>query len=287
MTTAEPAFSSSTGGVDLSLIVVAQFECTETHDAAVSTSFKIKFFPFGRKNLMCDVSLASPRPLVPVSCRKGVFTSIHSIEHPDIRATKWLISSRFVWRNMGADITGFWVSRFGVPAVLTSDKGTQFSSTVWGNLCSTLGISHRLTTAYHPKANGLVERFHRQLKYALRSRMDSQDWPLHLPWVLLGLRAALKDASAISSAEMVYSEPLTLPGDFVDSSTLPPDSFMQQLRDKMFRFQPPPMRQVPDRQASQEEATLHKADPVYIKWGAVASSISPLYSDPYQVISRE
>jgi hypothetical protein len=132
-----------------------------------------------------------------------------------------------------------------------------------------------------------VERFHRQLKDAFRSRMDNQDWPSHLQWFLLGLRATLKEDSAISSAEMVYSKPLTLPGDFVDSSSLPQDSFMQQLRDKMFRFQPPPMRPVPDRQASQEEATLHKADPVYIKWGAVASSISPLYSDPYQVISRE
>jgi hypothetical protein len=47
------------------------------HDAAVSASLKIKFFPFGRKNLMCDASLASPRLVVPVSFRKGVFTSIH------------------------------------------------------------------------------------------------------------------------------------------------------------------------------------------------------------------
>jgi hypothetical protein len=106
--------------------------------------------------------------------------------------------------------------------------------------------------------------------------MDNQDWSSHLPWVLLGMRATLKEDSAISSAEMVYSEPLTFIGDFVDSSTLAPDSFMQQLRDKMFRFQPPPRRPVSDRQASQQEAALHKADFVYIKRGAAASSISPL-----------
>jgi hypothetical protein len=162
----------------------------------------------------------------------------------------------------------------------------QFSSAVWGELCSTLEISHRLTTGYHPQANGLVERFHRQLKDALRSRLDNQDWPSHLPWVLLGLRAAPKEDSAISSAEMVYGEPLTLPGDFVDSSALPPVNFIQQLREKMSQFQPPPTRPIPIQQVSHQEAALHKAEFVYIKSGAAASSISPLYSGPYRVISR-
>ncbi len=121
-------------------------------------------------------------------------------------------------------------------AILTSDKGVQFSSAVWGELCATLGISHRLTTAYHPQANGLVERFHRQLKDALRARLDGQDWPSHLPWVLLGLRAGPKEDCGISSAEMVYGEALTLPGDFLEVSTPPADNFLQELRDRMTRF---------------------------------------------------
>jgi transposase InsO family protein len=37
------------------------------------------------------------------------------------------------------------------------DRGTQFSSEVWGNMCATLGIHHKMTTAYHPQANSLVE----------------------------------------------------------------------------------------------------------------------------------
>jgi hypothetical protein len=52
-----------------------------------------------------------------------------------------------------------------------------------------------MTTAYHPQANGLVERTHRQLKDALRARQAGVDWPAHLPWVLLGLRAAPKEVS--------------------------------------------------------------------------------------------
>jgi hypothetical protein len=54
----------------------AQQECAETQDAAASTSLKIELFPVDGKNLM------------PVSLREAVFSSIHSIAHPGIRATK-------------------------------------------------------------------------------------------------------------------------------------------------------------------------------------------------------
>jgi hypothetical protein len=131
-----------------------------------------------------------------------------------------------------------------------------------------------------------VERFHRQLKEALRARLDNQDWPSHLPWVMLGLRSAPKEDCGLSSAEMVYGEALTLPGEFLEASTPPGDSFLQLLRERMTRFQPPPTRPVEVKPASQQEAALHKADFVYVKKGAVASSLSPLYSGPYRVISR-
>ncbi len=79
-----------------------------------------------------------------------------------------------------------WVSRFGVPATITSDRGAQFTSALWAGLCSLLNIQHSPTTAYHPQSNGLVERFHRRLKDALGSRAAAANWHDHLPWVMLG-----------------------------------------------------------------------------------------------------
>ncbi len=108
-----------------------------------------------------------------------------------------------------------WVARFGVPECITSDRGPQFTSVVWSALCSRLGISRSLTTAFHPQSNGMVERAHRQLKDALRARAAGHDWPTHLPWVLLGLRTAPKEDSNISSAELCLGAPLTLPGEFI------------------------------------------------------------------------
>ena len=81
------------------------------------------------------------------------------------------------------------ISRFGVPDTITSDRGTQFTSSIWNSLCVLLQIKHRQTTAYHPQANGMVERLHRRLKDALQARGAAATWPTDLPWVLLGLRS--------------------------------------------------------------------------------------------------
>jgi transposase InsO family protein len=107
-----------------------------------------------------------------------------------------------------------WVARFGMPAHLTSDQGRQFTSALWGLVCSWLGMQHHLTTAYHPQANGIVERCQR-LKDVLSARLAGTCWPDHLSCVLLGLRAAPKEESGVSSAELLYGVPLTLSGKFV------------------------------------------------------------------------
>ena len=63
-----------------------------------------------------------------------------------------------------------WVSRFGVPLVLITDKGRQFTSEVMKLLNKKMGLNHIRTAAYNPKANGQIERQHRTLKSALKAK---------------------------------------------------------------------------------------------------------------------
>ena len=85
-----------------------------------------------------------------------------------------------------------WISRFGVPLHITTDQGRQFESHLFKALATLTGTSHIRTTAYHPSANGLVERLHRQLKVAIKCR-DCTRWTDELPIVLLGIRCAHKE----------------------------------------------------------------------------------------------
>jgi hypothetical protein len=107
-----------------------------------------------------------------------------------------------------------WVARFGVPAKITTDRGVQFTSAAWADMCGHLGSCHIRASAYHPQGNGIVERFHRQLKEALKARECGEKWHEHLPWVLLGLRAAPKERAEVSAAEAVYGKQLCLPQQF-------------------------------------------------------------------------
>lgn len=52
----------------------------------------------------------------------------------------------------------------GSGLVLTTDNGTQFTSTRFVETMSRLGITDRRIAYNHPEGNGAIERFHRSLK---------------------------------------------------------------------------------------------------------------------------
>jgi hypothetical protein len=106
-----------------------------------------------------------------------------------------------------------------------------------------------MTTAYHPQANGMEERFHQQLKEALQARLAAAaaDWEFQLPWVLLGIRAAPKDDCGVSAAEAVFGQALLLPGQLLAAS--PPatetglPTLPEQLKTDLVSFCPLPLRE--------------------------------------------
>ena len=114
-----------------------------------------------------------------------------------------------------------WIARFGTPSDVTSDRGPQFTLELWSAVAEHLGVKLHRTTAYNPQANGLCERFHRAMKASLRASLMDSSWVDRLPWVMLGLRSAPKDDLQASSAELVYGQPLQVPGEFLPVATAP------------------------------------------------------------------
>lgn len=110
------------------------------------------------------------------------------------------------------------IAQFGVPEDITSDRGPQFTSNLWTALWTLLGAQLHRTTAYHPQANGIVERLHRQLKAALKARLVGPAWMDELPLVLLGLRSAPKEDLGCAPSELVYGTTIRLPGEFFETS---------------------------------------------------------------------
>ena len=133
-----------------------------------------------------------------------------------------------------------WVSRFGTPEHITSDRGAPFMHILWSQLSILLGTERHHTTSYHPQATGMVERFHGYMKAALRSRLNGPNWVDGLRWVLLGLRTAPKEDIHTSAAEMVYGTPLTVPCNCVCPSDDPVAAaeLHSNLRDEVLKLRP-------------------------------------------------
>ena len=125
----------------------------------------------------------------------------------------------------------------------------------------------------------MVEWFHRQLKAALCARCSGGDWVEHLPWVLLGLRAAPKEEAGVSAAEATYSHSLVLPSQL----QLPPRA--SQAAPKKVDI---PSTVKPAKEAEKvQEVGVQEASHVYVRVGAVTSRLDATYHRPYQVMVRE
>ncbi|ROT65846.1 putative integrase core domain protein [Penaeus vannamei] len=136
-----------------------------------------------------------------------------------------------------------WISRFGTPDTVTTDRGAQFESELWRQLMVLLGSKRIRTTAYDPCANGMVERLHRHMKQALTSSSSNRRWVDQLPHVLLNIRTSFKEDLQCTAAEMVYGTTLALPADFiVTAGNFEPGTFGKQLCERMTLVRSRPTR---------------------------------------------
>lgn len=179
-----------------------------------------------------------------------------------------------------------YVSRFGVPEQVTTDQGSQFESKLFKELTQLLGTKHCRTTSYHPQCNGMVERFHRQLKQAIRSS-DPIHWSEQLPLILLGIRTTVKEDLKHSPAEIVYGENLKLPGEFFSESSdkaIDPANFVDQLRQNIQKLKPIPTRSAT--KAIYVPNSLDNCEYVFVRVDRVKTGLQSPYEGPYLVIKK-
>lgn len=97
-------------------------------------------------------------------------------------------------------------STFGLPKVVQSDQGSNFLSKLFTQVLKTLGIEHKVSSAYHPQSQGALERWHQTLKSMLRKYcMDTnKDWDEGVPFVLFAIRETVQESLKFSPAELVF-----------------------------------------------------------------------------------
>ena len=179
------------------------------------------------------------------------------------------------------------VARFGSPTLITTDRGAQFTSLLWTEMCQFLGSKLYHTTAFHPAANGLNEPFNRSLKVALKCQSPRDLWYRNLSLVLLGLRLAIKEDMGCAAVEMALGTSRRLPGEYFENSapvelseenTVQPTSqydktlcsFINSLRNTIPRY--------PKKQPTYVDPLLFRCSQVFVRIDSVKSPLQRSYS---------
>ena len=117
--------------IDLEELAAAQQvdpDCLAAPTAVTGLTLRHIVLPGCASPILCDTLMGSPRIYVPETWRKVIYHKVHDLSHPSGRATKLLITKKYVWHRIGADVTR-WARECEMCQKTESDKAYETSDT--------------------------------------------------------------------------------------------------------------------------------------------------------------
>lgn len=130
-----------------------------------------------------EITLDFVTGLPPSRFRGKIYDSILVIVNRYTKMARYILITKEITVPELAELFVLYVVKdFGVPAGMTSDRGSVFTSKFWASLCFYLKIRRRLSTAFHPQTDGQTENLNQTLEQYLRcySNYQQDDWAAKL-----------------------------------------------------------------------------------------------------------
>ncbi|CAJ2654250.1 unnamed protein product [Trifolium pratense] len=269
-----------------------------------------------------DMHLAPPRELKSLSSpwpfawwgmdllgpfTKGLYQNRYLIVAVDY-FTKWVeaeplsdITSLRVLRFFKRNV----LARFGIPQVVVTDNGTQFTDKDFQAFLVALGTKQHFTSVEHPQTNGQAEAANKVILRGLRRRLDQnkKKWVEELDNVLWAYRTTPHSTTGETPFRMVYGTEAVIPVEIGEPSRRTEQPLDEEQNDEALREELDLVEEIRTG-ASLKEATLKQKiaarhDTKVIKREFEVGSLvlrrnadsqdgklAPNWEGPYRVISK-
>lgn len=130
--------------------------------------------------------------------------------------TKW-IEARAIKESTTENIAKFTVEqiicRHGCPKIIHTDRGTTFTSSLFQEINKFMGITHRVSTSYHPESQGLVEKSNSTLTdcMSMYAATNLKNWDVLLPHIVFAVNCSIQETTQESPFYLLYGREAVLP----------------------------------------------------------------------------
>ena len=91
-------------GLDFALVAAAQADCPDIKKLLTDQKFVFLRCPVAGSSLLCEVSTGVLCPVLPLLFRRQAFDLLHCLSHPRVRASRRMVTIRFLWPAMNSDV---------------------------------------------------------------------------------------------------------------------------------------------------------------------------------------
>lgn len=174
---------------------------------------------------LIGIDIVGPLPITDKGNRYIVTACEYLTKWPEARALSEITAeqvAKFVYEDI--------ICRHSAPKAILTDNGTQFTSQILEHLTNNMQIKRKFSTPYHPKTNGLIERFNKTLCSCLSKLVYQfkRNWDEVLPSALFAYRSTINSTTKYTPFFLLYGRTPRFP------SELDPPVKPEQLSDKNF-----------------------------------------------------
>ena len=195
----------------------------------------------------------------------------------------------------------------GIPKVLQSDNGTEFSNKIVNALCRLSGINRRFIAPYNPRADGKVERTIKTIKDTIVKLLHGASalWPLYIPFVQLVFNSKVQDLTGSTPFSLMFGRQLNEMKDYTVEPYLPVN--MQEWQQHQEKVTSLILPSISDRIKGKQDIMRKKLDalrkkitkddllsgtivqikdPMYLLHPSLKPTKEPTWIGPYTIVRR-